>query len=1155
MPKVIQNNNQTLSNNVNSNSKSGNYSSNSSTSSHSVLSSVFARLVSILSSFILVLRHGLKKIKEFLGLFPYLRTLFPWRSSTFIKRSRQIRIVAFISCFAFVLLSFTILHPLSSPTQPTEAATGSSQSSSLTLDLASSSASVDLLVTDPEGSFAVSSSNAEFNVTTNNFTGYTLSIMSSNDEGLLTSTNGNSLSSITSAISLDTFAGSSSYNGKWGYRPSVYNAAANTSFLPSPTTTATTLDTTTAPNTSTPNYYTIEIGVRSDYTTASSSYTNTFIITAVSNPINYTISYNSNTSDNVTNMPATQSSSTSATSIVLADNVPVRDGYDFMGWCTVAPDTTTPETCTGTTFQPGGDFGIDQTTLNNTTLYAMWKSQVPVPTGSIQDFTLQQCQYYANSSDYTLTDTRDNNTYTVRYINGNCWMTENLRLSGGRTLTSADSNVASSWSFPNTSLTSGHSYTDAYSTISSNDSYGGYYNYCAASAGTVCSQTKQDATYDICPKGWRLPTQSEFAGIVSYSSAFSPVYSGHYFDGSLNSTGSRGYWWSSTARDSYGQYYLLYNSGSLSTDVNFKYLGFSVRCVKGEPGTVTINFDGNGADGGSTASQQIAAGNTTNLNANGFTRTNYVFTGWNTAADGSGISYSDQASYTVTPATGDATVTLYAQWLQDVGYMQNFTVSQCQSQASSQPVIATDIRDNNTYTLRYINGNCWMTQNLRLSGGRTLTSADSNVASSWSFPSTSLTSGNNYTDARYAVDSTYGGYYNYCAASAGTVCDDTTKQDTTYDICPKGWRLPTRSEFTGITSYSSAFSPVYSGVYSNSTLNYADSYGYWWSSIANFNSSRFILRYNGGSLSANFSGDKDTGNSVRCIKGEPGTLTINFDGNGATGGSTASQQIAAGNTANLNTNGFTRTNYAFTGWNTAADGSGVSYSDQASYTVTPATGDATVTLYAQWLKNVGYMQNFTLTQCRSQASSQPVIATDIRDNNTYTLRYINGNCWMTQNLRLSGGRTLTSADSNVASSWSFPSTELAGNSYSYTDPQSTISSNTSYGGYYNFCAASAGTACSETGQDATYDICPKGWRLPTRNEFTGITSYSSAFSPVYSGRYNRGSLSSTGSVGYFWSSTASHSGSQYILYCDSSFLNTSNSYKYRGLSVRCVRSS
>ena len=697
--------------------------------------------------------------------------------------------------------------------------------------------------------------------------------MSSNDEGLLTSTNGGSLSSITSAISLDTFAGSTSYNGKWGYRPSVYNAAANTSFLPSPTTTATTLDTTTAPNTSTPNYYTIEIGVRSDYTTASSSYTNTFIITAVSNPINYTISYNSHTSDNVTNMPTTQSSSTMATNIVLSSDVPVRDGYDFMGWCTVAPDTATPETCTGTTFQPGGDFGIDQTTLNNTTLYAMWQVQVPVPTGSIQDFTLQQCQYYANSSDYTLTDTRDNNTYTVRYINGNCWMTQNLRLSGGRTLTSADSNVASSWYFPNASLTNGNSYTDAYSTISSNTSYGGYYNYCAASAGTNCqTSSATNTTYDICPKGWRLPTYDEQSGITgtSYVSAFSPVYSGGYNGDSPYDTGSYGYWWSSTANFNYNQYILSYVSGSLGTGSGGKSFGFSVRCVKGEPGTVTINFDGNGATGGSTASQQIEAGTAANLNANGFTRTNYAFTGWNTAADGSGISYSDQASYTVTPATGDATVTLYAQWEQTIMYMQDFTLAQCQSQASSSNVTVVDSRDNNSYTVRYINGNCWMTENLRLSGGRTLTSADSNVASSWSFPSTEL-AGNSYSytapQSTISSNTSYGGYYNFCAASAGTNCSRSNSSNTTYDICPKGWRLPTNSEQSSITSYSSAFSPVYSGRYYNGSLSNTGSYGYWWSSTAYDNDScvQYSLYYSSGILYSSYN-VKPNGFSVRCVR-------------------------------------------------------------------------------------------------------------------------------------------------------------------------------------------------------------------------------------------------------------------------------------------------
>ena len=166
---------------------------------------------------------------------------------------------------------------------------------------------------------------------------------------------------------------------------------------------------------------------------------------------------------------------------------------------------------------------------------------------------------------------------------------------------------------------------------------------------------------------------------------------------------------------------------------------------------------------------------------------------------------------------------------------------------------------------------------------------------------------------------------------------------------------------------------------------------------------------------------------------------------------------------------------------------------------------------------------------------------------------------MTQNLRLSGGRTLTSADSNVASSWSFPSTELAGNSYSYTAPQSTISSNTSYGGYYNFCAASAGTNCQASSTtNTTYDICPKGWRLPTSSEQSSITgtSYVSAFSPVYSGTYNYGSLATTGSYGYWWSSTAYDSSLQYLLLYNSGSLYTSyGGGKGNGFSVRCVRSS
>ena len=294
------------------------------------------------------------------------------------------------------------------------------------------------------------------------------------------------------------------------------------------------------------------------------------------------------------------------------------------------------------------------------------------------------------------------------------------------------------------------------------------------------------------------------------------------------------------------------------------------------------------------------------------------------------------------------------------------------------------------------------------------------------------------------------------------------------------------------------------------------------------------------------------------VVAEPAMVTVAFNGNGATSGSMSSIKIPAGDSQALPSNTFVRSGYDFTGWNTAANGGGTSYSNGATLTTTTAQAGQTITLYAQWKSQVNYIQNFTLADCQSQASSGNVTVVDSRDNNSYTVRYINGACWMTQNLRLSGGRTLTSADSNVASSWSFPSTPLAGSSYSYTDPQVTISSNTSYGGYYNFCAASAGTNCQTSNTfNTTYDICPKGWRLPTLNEMSGITSYVSAFSPVLSGYYFNGTLSDTGSYGRWWSATAGSSSLQYYLYYNGSSLYTSslNGYKYLGFSVRCIRSS
>ena len=71
----------------------------------------------------------------------------------------------------------------------------------------------------------------------------------------------------------------------------------------------------------------------------------------------------------------------------------------------------------------------------------------------------------------------------------------------------------------------------------------------------------------------------------------------------------------------------------------------------------TITFNANGGEG-SMEPQRFEVGVDTALNTNAFTRTDYKFTGWNTAADGGGATYADEGA--ILELTGD--MTLYAQW-------------------------------------------------------------------------------------------------------------------------------------------------------------------------------------------------------------------------------------------------------------------------------------------------------------------------------------------------------------------------------------------------------------------------------------------------------------------------------------------------------------
>ena len=107
----------------------------------------------------------------------------------------------------------------------------------------------------------------------------------------------------------------------------------------------------------------------------------------------------------------------------------------------------------------------------------------------------------------------------------------------------------------------------------------------------------------------------------------------------------------------------------------------------------TITFDGNGGEG-SMEPQRFEVGVDTALNTNAFTRENYKFIGWNTAADGSGATYADAGA--ILELTGD--MTLYAQWKIWNGWVADTNGRQYYKNGELQKTGWTEI-DGETYYL------------------------------------------------------------------------------------------------------------------------------------------------------------------------------------------------------------------------------------------------------------------------------------------------------------------------------------------------------------------------------------------------------------------------------------------------------------------------
>lgn len=147
-----------------------------------------------------------------------------------------------------------------------------------------------------------------------------------------------------------------------------------------------------------------------------------------------------------------------------------------------------------------------------------------------------------------------------------------------------------------------------------------------------------------------------------------------------------------------------------------------------------------------------------------------------------------------------------------------------------------------------------------------------------------------------------------------------------------------------------------------------------------------------------------------------GSYTVVFDANGGTG-TMANQKISIGVEAALSENAFTRTNFAFMGWNTSADGAGTSYADKASI-VNLATDGNSITLYAIWEQR--YTASFDANGGLGSMSDVSGISGDYTlPANKFLAPYGKQfKCWSVNSTEMAVGDTITlTEDITVTAVW------------------------------------------------------------------------------------------------------------------------------------------
>lgn len=353
-----------------------------------------------------------------------------------------------------------------------------------------------------------------------------------------------------------------------------------------------------------------------------------------------------------------------------------------------------------------------------------------------------------------------------------------------------------------------------------------------------------------------------------------------------------------------------------------------------------ISFNSNGGNG-EMNEMIVSPSRNIQLPLNSFTRVGYVFIGWNTKADASGLTYSDNQMVSISE-----NIILYAQWRED--YVD----------------------------LGLSSGTLWAKMNIGAS-------APEEYGDYFAWGEIEPKSLFRWSTYRWCNGGDYEhNLTKYCMQEYEGIVDNKIILELADDAAHANWggkwRMPSKAELEELcteciwtettinaingylvvskTNDNSIFLPS-AGYYDyiSDYLNNEGSCGLYWSSSLRTDVSdyAFFMSTANHVISAQ---ERYSGRTVRPVlsannieKPElPAKYTITFYTNGGVG-SLFSKAIGVGSFITLPTNKFTRTGYEFVGWNTSSDGTGISYTE--GQTITPL---GNISLYAQWKKKEVY---------------------------------------------------------------------------------------------------------------------------------------------------------------------------------------------------------